>query len=419
MVTVERTIDDRVRRLFLETDPELVADPWPLWEELQRTSEVVESGPLFLVTRHREVKNLFWDSKRFSSNSRRHGTRARAMRASLNPAQLAAWDEIAELHGMWMVTNDDPGHARLRQIAHRAFTPKRIAELERLAQAFVDHAIERIATQDTADLMDIALEMPLYIITGMLGVPAEDRPLIRRYSREWFEYQFVPDDRLFISLKAQHGLQAYVNEMIEENRRRPDPTSLVQAFMGAEHDERLSAAEMAANFFQFLFAGHETTTNLIATGMMELLLRPEQWRRVVNDPALVPDAVEEMLRYVTPGQFHNRVATQDVEIAGKTVPAGSTVTMLTAAANRDPRVFRDPQTFDIERTDARNHTAFGYGPHTCLGTSLSRLEGAIALRTLARRLPDLELATDRFTWRGGAQLRGLRDLPVHPGALRT
>jgi cytochrome P450 len=417
MVITDQSLDDRVRRLFLETDPDLVADPWPLYAELQEMDAVLESGPLFLVTRFAEVKALFWDTKRFSSDSRRHGTRAKAMRASLSEAQLAAWDEIAALHSGWMVTNDDPVHGRLRDVAHRAFAPKRIAELERSAQTFVDEAIERISAQETADLMDIALEMPLYIITDMLGVPARDRALIKEYSRQWFEYQFVPDDRLFISLEAQHGLEAYVHEMIEENRRRPDPTSLVQAFMGAEHVERLTEAEMAANFFLFLFAGHETTTNLIATGMMELLLRPEQWRKVVRDPSLVPNAVEEMIRYVSPGQFHNRVAREDLELSGKTVPAGSTVTMLTGGANRDPRVFRDAQAFDIERDDARKHIAFGYGPHTCLGTSLARLEGTIALRTLARRLPDLRLATDTFTWRGGAQLRGLKDLPVHPGRL--
>jgi len=411
------SVHERVARLFFETDDDLVADPWPLWAQLQEMAPVVESGPLYLVTRFAGVKDVFRRHEVFSSDSRRRGTRTIAFRESLTPERRAAWDEIAEFHALWMVTTDDPVHARLREVVHRAFTPRRIALLEQATRQYVDEAIADMAGDDTVDLMRLALDVPLFIVTDLLGVPIEDRELIKGYARQWFEFQFVTDDRVFISLQAQRNLQGYVDEMIAAQRRNPNPTSLVQAFMGAEHEHRLDPREMAANFFLFLFAGHETTTNLIATGMMEVLSRPEQWRRLVDDRTLIPNAIEEMLRYVTPAQFHNRFVLQDTEIAGTPIPAGATVTTLLAAANRDPDVFQDPQTFDVERPDADKHMTFGFGRHFCLGGPLTRLEGNIAVDALARRFPDLELATDTFHWRGGAQLRGLAELPVHPGRL--
>jgi cytochrome P450 len=417
-VTSDRqSVHQRVARLFFETDPEIVADPWPLWSELQQMAPVVESGPLFLVTRYAGVKDVHRRQKVFSSDSRRRGSRTIAFRESLTPERRAAWDEIAELHALWMVTTDDPIHTRLRDIVHRAFTPRRIAELEVATRRYVDAAIDDLAGGQTVNLMRLALDVPLFIVTDLLGVPVADRDLIKGFARRWFEFQFVTDDRIFESLEAQRGLEAYVDSMIEEHRRSPNATSLVQAFMGAEHEERLNAREMAANFFLFLFAGHETTSNLIATGMMEVLSRPEQWRRIVADRSLVPGAVEEMLRYVTPAQFHNRFVLEDTTIAGTRIPAGVTVTTLMAAANRDPEVFQDPQTFDVARSDADRHITFGFGRHFCLGSALSRLEANIAIDALARRLPEMTLATDKFAWRGGAQLRGLAELPVHPGPL--
>jgi len=410
---------DRVLRLILETDPELLANPWPLWDDLREQAPVVEAGPMFLVTRHALVKEVQRDAVRFSNDSRRRGSRAEAIKESLTPERRAAWQEIMDFHGLWMQGADDPMHSRLRNIAIRAFTPARIRELADNMRMYVDEVIESMAGQDEVDLMNLALDIPLMIITDMLGVPPADRELVKGFSRKWFEFQFVKDDRIFISVEAQRGLQAYVDGMIDEHRRNPDRTTLVAALIGAEHDERLTAPELAALFFLLLFAGHETTTNLIATGMMELLSRPEQWRALVDDPGLVPHAVEEMLRYVSPVQFLTRFTLEDLELEGTPIPAGATVSTMLAAANRDPRVFAEPESFDIRRTDANDHMAFGFGPHYCLGASLSRIEGTIAVEALARRLPDLELATDTFEWRGGATLRGLAALPVAPGRLRS
>jgi cytochrome P450 len=413
------SLDRRIARLVFESDDEIIANPWPLWKELQEIAPVVPSGPLYLITRHQELKEVHRDAARFSSNSRRYGTRAAVIRNALTPERREAWDEIAAFHGIWMVTMDEPDHIRQREIAHRAFTPRRIAELGEAMRVYVNEAIDRLAGRDEADLMELALEVPLMIMTDLIGVPPEDRQLIKDFSRDWFAYQFTTDDRMFLSLNAQRGMIGYVKDMIDENRRNPNPTSLVETFLGAEHDERLSEDELAGMFFLLLFAGHETTTNLIATGVLELLRNRDQWEALVADPTLVPNAVEEMVRCVSPTQFLNRVAIVDVTLAGTEIPKGSSVVTLLAAANRDPLVFDDPWKFNIRRRDAGKNVSFGFGKHFCLGNSLSRLEGTIALEALTQRVPELELATDTFTWRGGPQLRGLESLPVRIGRVRA
>jgi cytochrome P450 len=205
--------------------------------------------------------------------------------------------------------------------------------------------------------------------------------------------------------------------MLVEHRRAPDPGDLVSALVDAEQDERLGSDELAAMFVVLLFAGHETTTNLIGVGMRSLLEQPDQWRALCADPSLAGSATEELLRYVTPVQFGNRLPLVDVEIAGHAVPAGKTVIPLHGAANRDPRVFEDPDAIDIARANAGQHVALGFGPHFCLGASLARLEGRIVFEQLATRFPGLELAAGEPEWVGNASLRRLRELPVRPSAV--
>ncbi len=189
--------------------------------------------------------------------------------------------------------------------------------------------------------------------------------------------------------------------------------------MEAEGSERLSGEEMTANFVVLLFAGHETTTNLIALGLRELLLDREQWQRLVDDPTMIRGAVEELLRWVSPVQWISRVAALDQEIAGVEVARGDAVHLVLGAANRDPAVFADPETLDVGRADANEHLALGFGPHFCLGNALARLEARIALEALVRRFPDIDLAGEPESWTGAAMLRTITDLPVVMGADRV
>jgi cytochrome P450 len=169
-------------------------------------------------------------------------------------------------------------------------------------------------------------------------------------------------------------------------------------------------------FFVLLFAGHETTTNLIGTGTYELLRHHDQWDLLCADPGLLPNAVEELVRFVAPVQYAERYLLEDTEVAGVRLPAGTSVNAALASANRDPAVFDDPERLDVRRAEAGRHLAFGFGTHFCLGAHLARLEGRIALAELTRRFPAIELATDAPEWRGAPMLRGLAALPVTLGA---
>jgi cytochrome P450 len=187
--------------------------------------------------------------------------------------------------------------------------------------------------------------------------------------------------------------------------------------MAAEGEDRLTTDELASNFVMLLFAGHETTTNLIGIGLLELLRQRDQWQLLCDQPELAPRAVEEMLRYVTPVQWNNRVALCDFEYGGIEIPRGRLVFSVLAAANRDPDAFPDPERVDVMR-DTRGHLALGIGAHFCLGASLTRLEGRVAFETLARRFPDMQLADEDFGWRGSALLRSPDRLPIALGPER-
>ena len=219
-------------------------------------------------------------------------------------------------------------------------------------------------------------------------------------------------------IDAHHAIEefrAYVGGVIARHRADPDAGSeLVAALLGAEGEEQLSEDELAAMFVVLLFAGHETTTNLISIGLVELLRERDQWELLCRDPSLVPGAVEELLRWVTPVQWEQRLVVEDVELGGALLERGQTVLTMLAGANRDPEVFERADELDITREDARKHLSFGHGPHFCLGASLARLEGEIAFTELTRRFPDIELAVDpgELVFQGAAMMRQLRALPV-------
>ena len=218
---------------------------------------------------------------------------------------------------------------------------------------------------------------------------------------------------LLAAHRAWVELDAYTQGLVRRHRRDPGAGGeLVAALLAAGDGETLAENEVAAMFVMLLLAGHETTTNLLSIGLKDLLQAPGQWRRLVEDPGIVPGAVEELLRYVTPSQLLGRRAVADVEIGGITVQAERTVIGLRGSANRDPDVFADPDRLDVGRPGAGRHLALGFGSHYCLGAALTRLETAVVLRQLATRHPRATLATDTLRWGGPASLRRLIELPV-------
>jgi cytochrome P450 len=410
------TLELRWQRL-LSSDPEAMAGSFALFAELRESAPVHDFGTMALVTRHADVKPLIRDGARFSNASRRLGTWAEQNRARLPESAREAFDEVTAFEAMYVSRTDGDVHARLRRIAHRAFTPRRIAELEERTRDYVDEMLTALAERDEPDLMVLAYRLPLMLIADLLGVPQADRELIHEWSARLGRNRGGTEEApLLDACEAMEEFRAYVDEMLASHRRAQDPGDLVSALVGAEQDERLSSAELAAMFVVLLFAGHETTTNLIGVGTRGLLEQRGQWEALCADPSRAAAATEELLRWVTPVQYGNRLPLVDVEVAGTAIPAGKTVITLLGAANHDPRAFADPETIDIGRANAGQHVALGFGPHFCLGASLARLEGRIVFEQLAARFPGMELAGGEPQWIGNASLRRLRELPVHLGS---
>ena len=404
---------------LLASDPGALADPYPLYRELRERSPVHELGSVVVMARHDDVKAAARDTAGLSSRIFSSDRTAEAI-ARMSEEGRRAHEAVSNYDANIMSHVDGEQHARLRRIAHRAFTPRRIAELRQSVEAYTDELLEELAGDEVSDVKVLAYRLPLMVIADMLGVPASDRPRIHEWSGAIGRSRGVVDpDVLVDAERALAEFGTYVGELADELRGAPAQSGIVAALLGAEEDEQMSPDELTATFVFLLFAGHETTTNLIATGLLDLLRHPEQWRRLCADPAAVaPAAVEELLRYSSPVQLIQRVAARDVEYGGVRIPAGRHVIGLLGSANRDPGAFERPDELDLTRDGARGHLDFGFGPHFCLGASLARLEGQSALAALASRYPGIELAADpeQLAWGGNAMLRSLATLPVRLGA---
>lgn len=410
---------DRLAALFAG-EPEALADPYPLYREARETSPVLDLGPMVVLTAYGDVKSALRRAGELGNRALVEGSRVEAARARLAGDALAAFDEVIAFESHFPSRNDGDDHARLRRIAHRAFTPRRIASLEPSIRRTTAALLDAAARDEVADGMRLASRLPLVVVTELLGVPESDIDLIHGWSTVLGAANASTEAVPFLAARdALREFRAYVGDMIERNRGARDATDLVALLMGAEQEERLNELELAALFVQLLFAGHETTTNLLGTGLRDLLACRDQWELLVADPGRAPDAVEELMRFVSPTQFVSRLATRDVRVAGATVPAGTTVIPMLAAAHRDPAVFPDPDRLDIGRAESRQHLGFGFGPHFCLGAALARLEAEIVFGELARRFPEAELAETEIEWTGGAMLRHLTRLPLRLGPERA
>ena len=410
---VEETLDARIDML-LTNEPAALADPFSLFHDLREAGRVYERGSALLVSHYADVHALALDNTRFSNNVSQIGTRAAAARMSLPPPLQIVFDEVGAVESRFITRADGEPHARLRRILQRAFTPKRIAELQATIERYTNELIEPLLEEDVADLASLAYQLPLMAVCDMLGVSPGDRERVHHWSAALGRNrQGVEVGPLMDAHTAIGEFRVCVHELLESHRRAPESGSgLLTALLGADKDEQLTEDELVATFIILLFAGHETTTNLISIGMLELLRHPDQWRLVADDASLVPRAVEELLRYVSPVQWTVRVALEDVEYDGIRFEEGRTTLLLVASGNRDPSAFDEPDRLDIARRRAKQSLAFGFGPHYCLGVSLARMEGEVAIGTLVRRFPEMQLATETFEWGSSAQLRHLLNLPV-------
>ena len=313
-----------------------------------------------------------------------------------------------------MLDVDAPDHTRLRSLVQKAFLPRWIEDLRPRVQRLADELLNCVQTRGQMDLVEeYALQIPTTIIAEMLGVPARDRIKFHRWSSaaiassssRWGILMALPSGVAFLR---------YIRRLVKARRANPEDDLVTALVRAEESGDQLSEDELVAMIFLLLVAGHETTVNLIGNGVLTLLENPDQLARLRDDPSLIKSAVEELLRYNGPLETATeRYAREDTTVAGVCIPRGELVLAVLASANRDEQQFPRADTLDLER-DPNPHVAFGYGVHYCLGASLARLEGQIAIATLLRRAPDLRLAKPASTlrWKRGLVLRGLESLPV-------
>ena len=402
-------------------DPASRGDAYAYYAELRRHTPVIKAriptrGTGWVVTRYEDVLKVHKDP-RFSTDPRN------AERTPLFGFGGPYAPKLIKLVGASMVSVDDPAHARLRRLVSKVFTPRSVADMAPWIETMVDTLLDGAAAagrDGAVDLMDaFCLPLPLRVISEMLGIPEEWRLEFHDQVVRLIEVNDKPVRRALRWLPAMPKLLKFFEDLIDLRRREPDDRLITKLIAVEEEGDHLSRDELIGMIFLLLFAGHETSVNLIGNGLMALIDHPDQMAMLRRDPALMEGAVEEFFRYTNPVEHGTpRFALEDLEIAGTRIRKGEMVILLLAAANRDEAVFAEPDRFDILRRDNSRHLALGFGLHYCLGSSLARLETRIALNALLRRFPDLALAVprDAVPWRQATGLRGVVRLDVRLGA---
>jgi cytochrome P450 PksS len=391
--------------------PQFKANPFPLLAHLRmeqpvRRVTLPDKTPVWLVTRYEDVKMLLTD-ERF----------AKSRYNALTPEQLRKQPWVPPMFRpleRTMIDLDPPDHTRLRRLVHKAFTPHLVERMRKRVQTLANELLDAVSRKGEMDLIrDYALLLPMTIITEILGVPIQDRDKFHKWSKVIVSVnQFNANWRV---IPAIWKFNRYLRRFFKV-RRDDLRDDLVSALIqGEEIGDRLSEDELLAMVFLLLVAGHETTVNLIGSGMLELLQHPDQMEKLRRDPSLIKSAVEELLRYTAPVFMSTeRYAREEVTIHRVTIPRGEMALGVIGSANRDETVFDNPDTLDITR-EPNKHLSFGQGIHYCLGAALARLEAQIAINTLLDRMPDLRLKgfLESLRWRRSLILRGLEALPVN------
>ncbi|MFC9328642.1 cytochrome P450 [Kitasatospora sp. NPDC057015] len=385
--------------------PEARRDPYPFYARMRREQPVHRSDQgIWYLTRYADVEAALGDLR--LSNDRDRMTRAYVALGG----DLKAFSRLSDRLGRVMSNTDPPDHARLRKLANRAFTARRVEALRDGIQRIVDRLVdEAVAAGPTMDLIEaVASPLPMSVVCELFGIPAEDLPQVN----SWFHRFGRLSEDIDKSEEAIGQYEEYLSGLIRQRRREPGD-DLISALVATQaQDDRLTDSELLSTCFVLITAGDETTTHLIGNGVLALLRHPDQLARLRADPALIRGAVEELARYDTVTQAIVRVVAEDLEIGGRTLREGELVYLFLGATNRDPERFEDPDRLDLSRPGNR-HLSFGNGPHFCLGGPLAKLQAEVAVGTLVRRLPQLRLADGAvLDWRPNPLQRRLSTLPI-------
>ena len=379
-------------------------DPWDVLSRLReqapvREVDLPEGGTTWLVTRYADVRAAFTDPRL-----------AKDWRATLPPEQRADMPGLPGSGGHMMILKDPPEHDRLRRLVVKAFTVRRVQALRPRVVEIATALLDGLDPASTVDLVaSFAVPLPMAVICELLGVPLADRADFGRWSNV-----MVDEGADAAKFEAMSELEAYLRDLVAAKRTTPDDALVSGLAEASDSGDHLSDDEVVAMAMLLLIAGHETTANLVANSVYALLGDPTLRDRLAGSADAMPAAVEELLRWGSPvANAPVYFAADDLEISGVTIPRGSMVTLSLAAANRDPARFDEPELYEPGRETA-GHLAFGHGIHFCLGASLARLEGEVALSTLLARFPQLEAAVDTttLTYRRSVLVHALRELPV-------
>jgi cytochrome P450 len=388
---------------------EMAQDPNPIYHRMRALDPVhwSEKYDAWLVTSYDAVAAGLNDL-RLSSD------RAKLLREMAGSDELEPYFEFLSNR---MVLTDPPKHTRLRGQVTRAFTPHTIEDLRPHIQQLVDGLLDAVEPRGQVDFIhDFAFPLPATVIMEMLGLPPDDRDQLKHWSDDFLIFFGTHPRNISLAqyrqaLETTRAMSAYLRAAADRVRAGSRDCLLKTLELAVEQGDRLSEAELIATAQQLFVAGHETTTNLLANSVVALLRNPDQLQKLRDQPALIPVAVEEFLRYCGPAQFTHRLATADVPLGGKTVRRGQFVFLFMGAANRDPAHFPDPDRLDVTRAPHK-HVAFGVGHHFCVGAPLARLEAQVALATVLRRLPNLRLAADKLEYHENLNLHGPKSLPL-------
>jgi cytochrome P450 len=393
--------------------PAFFADPYPVYHRLRADEPVVwsERWGSWVLTRHADLMTCLLAPGTFSNAGRQA-----SMLRRLPPERQAGLQALSSHYtGGGLSNQDPPAHTRLRGLVNKAFTPRVVADLAPRIQEIVDDLLAPLPTGEPIDLIrDFAYPLPAIVIAELLGLPPTDREQFKLWSDEITAFLGTGQADPAGAERGQQSMLAlrdYLSRQIAMRRVEPRDDLLSRFVAAEDQGEVLSDGEVLGSCVTILLGGHETTTNLIGNGLLALLRHPAQLDRLSRDPALIPTAVEEFLRFDSPVQRIWRLLGQDVEIGGRQLAQGESVYLMVGAANRDPAHFPEPNTLDVGRRPNR-HLTFGHGIHFCLGAPLARLEASIAFTSLLQRFRRIELATLSPEYHPNIAFRGLRSLPV-------
>jgi len=391
---------------------DVIADPYPYYGRLREEDPVHwnELYELWVVTRHDDVVSMTRHHELFSNAVFRNDPRPAY--PAIDESDLGLYEYVRNYQADQFIQHDRPEHLEMRKVVHSYFTPRAMEAWRPFVQKAVQELLDAAEHKGHMDVMkDVATPLPVLVIAQMMGVPAADRPHVRKLAEKLLNIGRGEHDRMKPLTEGMQGMIDYVSPLVDERLTNPGD-DFISVLAAGERNGVFTRHQVLVNTSLLLLAGHETTINLLCNGTLAFIRHPEQWALLKGDPeGWAQRATEECLRYDAPVKSLQRLATQDVDMRGKVLRKDDRVRWFISSANRDPEAFAQPDRFDITR-DPNPHVAFGSGVHHCLGATLARVEGQEVFKALAERFPSLHLETEVLEYQPSITFRSLKSLPV-------